>query len=200
MPKDAPRPVRLPDDVWRRADVLDLCHALDADGLFRLAKKYGFTNESIGYWTGIDPGEISKRINGSKGPVRAIDRWQRIADGLNMPDAARLAVGLSPRAGRLAPRNPVPQPTPGEDSTLPGRLDRARQGVDAMIEPTSPGAAIDDLEASVERAARDAVTAPPAAVLAVLLADFETARDLLRADLPKRTRNRVSARPVRRRR
>lgn len=96
MPKDAPRSVQLPEEVWRRSDVLDLCRAQDADGLFRLARKYGYTNESIGYWTGIDPVEISKRINGTKGPIRALDRWQRIADGLNMPDRARLAIGLAP--------------------------------------------------------------------------------------------------------
>lgn len=95
VPKDAPRPVRLPDEIWNRPDVLALCQAQDADGLFRLAKKYGSTNESIGYWTGIDPGEISKRINGAKGPVRALDRWQRIADGLNLPAHARQALGLA---------------------------------------------------------------------------------------------------------
>lgn len=96
MPKDAPRPVRLPDEVWSSDDVLGLCRAQDADGLFRLAKKYGFTNESIGYWTGIDPGEISKRIHGAKGPVQSLDRWHRIADGLNMPDRARWELGIAP--------------------------------------------------------------------------------------------------------
>lgn len=97
MPKNAPRPVHLPDDVWNRSEVLDLCRAQDADGLFRVARKNGATNESIGYWTGIDPVEISKRIlgNGKKGPVRALDRWQRIADGLCMPDHARHALGLA---------------------------------------------------------------------------------------------------------
>lgn len=103
MPKDAPQPIRLPEQLWREDHVLDLCRAQDADGLFRLVKKYGFTNESIGYWTGIDPGEISKRINGAKEPVRTLDRWHRIADGLNMPDDARLELGIAPRRDRAAP-------------------------------------------------------------------------------------------------
>lgn len=109
MPKDAPRPVHLPDEVWRRTEVLDLCRAQDADALFRLARKYGYTNESIGYWTGIDPVEISKRINGNKGPVRALDRWQRIADGLNLPAHARHALGLA--ATTPADVVEVPQPS-----------------------------------------------------------------------------------------
>lgn len=96
MPKDAPRPISLPEDVWRRPEVTELCSNQDADGLFRLAKKYGFTNESIAYWTGFDPGEISKRINGAKGPVQALDRWRRIAEALGMPDHARMMIGLAP--------------------------------------------------------------------------------------------------------
>lgn len=96
MPKNAPPAVHLPDDVWNRSEVLDLCRAQDANGLFRVARKNGATNESIGYWTGIDPVEISKRILGKKGPVRALDRWQRIADGLGMPDHACLLLGLAP--------------------------------------------------------------------------------------------------------
>lgn len=103
MPREAPDPIRLPEQVWRDPVVLNLCRAHDANGLLRLAKKYGNTSEAIGYWTGIDPGEISKRTspNGSKAgsPITSLDRWQRIADALTMPDHARLVLGLAPRSG-----------------------------------------------------------------------------------------------------
>lgn len=127
MPREAPGPIRIPEQIWRQDDVLELCRTQDADSLFRLAKKHGVTNEAIGYWTGIDPGEISKRINGTKGPVRALDRWHRIADGLNMPDHARLELGIAPRRLRAddSPndinRSPqIAHPVDGKSMTLVG--------------------------------------------------------------------------------
>jgi hypothetical protein len=102
VPRSAPDPVRLPDKVWNEPATLDLCRRHDANGLLRLARKYGGTNEAVGYWTGIDPVEISKRTTpgGAKAnsPIRALDRWQRLADGLDMPDHARALIGLAPRA------------------------------------------------------------------------------------------------------
>ena len=70
--------------------------------MFRLARKHGHTNESIGYWTGIDPVEISKRINGSKGPVRALDRWAAAA----LPPGALVADGVALVVERLGEGDP----------------------------------------------------------------------------------------------
>lgn len=125
MPKDAPRPIRLPDDAWRRPEVIRHCRDRDADALFRLARKHGCTNEAIGYWTGIDPAEVSKRISGAKGPVRTLDRWHRIADGLGMPDHARHAVGI---AARDAPAAALDRDT----RTAPSR----RSVIDPQLPPT----------------------------------------------------------------
>jgi hypothetical protein len=99
VPLHAPAPIRLPDQVWHDPAVLDLCRCRDANGLFRLAKKYGTSNEAIGYWTGIDPGEISKRLTGKMTgrPIITLDRWTRIANALDMPDHARVALGLAPK-------------------------------------------------------------------------------------------------------
>jgi hypothetical protein len=103
VPRDAPEPIAIPEQVWRLPAVLDLCRGQDANGLFKLAKQYGASNERIAYWTGTDAGEISKRLNGRiTGPVKALDRWHRIADGLNMPDHARLELGIAPRNFRNA--------------------------------------------------------------------------------------------------
>lgn len=115
MPKDAPPPIQLPEEAWNQPEILDVCRAQDADALFRLAKKYGHPNETISYWTGIDSTEISKRINGTgtKGPVRTLDRWHRIADGLNMPDHARMELGIAPR------RAPVDDPSAASTGSSP---------------------------------------------------------------------------------
>ena len=102
MPKDAPEPIRIPDDAWLNPLVLAMCRAKDANGLFRLARKYGASNERIAYWTGTDAAEASKRVNNKAGSVTALHRWQHIANGLNMPDEARLAIGIAP-GPRAAP-------------------------------------------------------------------------------------------------
>lgn len=150
MPKDAPRAVHLPEEVWGRDDVLALCRTQDADGLFRLARKYGYTNESIGYWTGIDPVEISKRINGTKGPIRALDRWQRIADGLNMPDRARLAVGLAPTS--ITSSESITS-SAGENSA---EIERVRREALAVLEGASSVSAsrLDDWDSAITRHGR----------------------------------------------
>lgn len=100
MPRPAPDPIRLPATVWQDSKVLALCRDQDANGLLRLAKRHGTSNERLAYWTGLDAAEISKRTSptGSKAnsPIRDLNRWQRVADALNMPDPARLAIGLAP--------------------------------------------------------------------------------------------------------
>lgn len=176
MPKDAPRPILLPADVWRRTDVLSLCQAQDADGLFRLAKKYGFTNESIGYWTGIDPGEISKRIHGTKGPIRALDRWQRIADGLNMPDHARLAVGLAPTS--LTAIRPV-NSRGDEESALIEQVRLDALGVlhgDSSVSPSS----VDEWDSTVLKHGRATRFRGSRDLLAELVDDFVDLQQLIK--------------------
>ncbi|HEV7656399.1 MAG TPA: hypothetical protein VGP36_16925 [Mycobacteriales bacterium] len=97
MGKQAPGSIELPGELWERADVLAACRARDANALLRLARRHGVTNERLAYWTGIDPGEISKRLSGkTTSPVQTLDRWERIATGLGMSGSARLALGLAP--------------------------------------------------------------------------------------------------------
>jgi hypothetical protein len=146
VPRDqAPDPIRLPDRAWADPAVLDLCREHDANGLFRLAKKYGASNDRIAYWTGTDAAEISKRVNNKLGRVATLDRWQRIADALNMPDHARLAVGLAPvhpasglhslglDSGGAASRPVLPDPVAG-----PGRSDAAGSAGGGVIDPGFP--------------------------------------------------------------
>src|SRR5258705_775700 len=104
MGRQAQSRIELPEELWERADVLAACRARDANALLRLARRHGVTNERLAYWTGIDPGEISKRLSGKTvSPVQTLDRWERIASGLGMSGSARLALGLAPGEGGLMP-------------------------------------------------------------------------------------------------
>lgn len=141
VPRQAPDPIDLPDDAWRKPAVLTVCHARDANALLRLARRHGVTNERLAYWTGIDPGEISKRLNGrTTSTVRALDRWERIADGLRMPDHLRVAVGIAPvRTTALvpAPAGPAPRGGPIEAGlpALRAALDAYNLPVDGPVRP-----------------------------------------------------------------
>lgn len=119
MPLNAPDPIQLPDHVWHDPAVLDLCRTRDANGLLRLAKKYGTSNDRIGYWTGIDAGEISKRLTGkmTSRPIATLDRWTRIADAFNMPDHARVLVGIAPAC--LQSDRPIYARPPRTDRQVP---------------------------------------------------------------------------------
>jgi hypothetical protein len=100
MPRDAPPPItEIPAKEWREPAVLHACRTRDANALLRLAHRYGVNNERLAYWTGIYPNEISRRLNGKQiGPVEKLERWERIAEALAMPDHARHALGLAPKA------------------------------------------------------------------------------------------------------
>ena len=100
MPIDAPEPIVLPAGVWSRPDVLDMCRRRDAGGLLRLANssKFQISQGRLAYWIDTEPGVVNKMINGKSGDVVRLDKWERIADALNMPDNARMALGLAPRS------------------------------------------------------------------------------------------------------
>jgi hypothetical protein len=94
-----PEPIHLPAEKWLDPVIVAACRRRDATALLRFARKYGMTQERISFWTGIDASEISRRLNGRlEGPVLALHRWEGIADGLNMPDHARVSLGLAPKA------------------------------------------------------------------------------------------------------
>jgi hypothetical protein len=159
--RQEPGPVDLPDDLWERSDVLGACRARDANALLRLARRHGVTNDRLAYWTGIDPGEISKRLSGkTTSPVQTLDRWERIATGLGMSDVARLAVGLAPGESgplpiELPPRSAdLPAQVPAVDPQLPSTLlDLLTQytRTDNLLGPRSLLTAVGSQFALVER-------------------------------------------------
>lgn len=103
MPTDATEPVVIPLDVWRRAEILESLRSRDIGRLFRLTRQHtGASQTRIGIAVNLSQGKISAIMKGSM-QVTSLEVIERIAEGLNMPDPARVALGL-------APKNPFPRP------------------------------------------------------------------------------------------
>ncbi len=101
MASSALDPLRVPEGFWLREDVGHALDHRDIGALFRLLSKHtGASQTRIGTATGQSQGAVCLIMNGSR-VVSAIDVLERIADGLAMPDQARLRLGLAPRSGLL---------------------------------------------------------------------------------------------------
>ncbi|MGH3926860.1 MAG: helix-turn-helix domain-containing protein, partial [Pseudonocardiaceae bacterium] len=101
MVSSACDPLRVPAEFWLREDVGDALDHRDIGALFRLLSRHtGASQTRIGTATGMSQGTVCLIMNDSR-VVSAIDVLERVADGLGMPDEARLRLGLAPRGGLL---------------------------------------------------------------------------------------------------
>ena len=68
----------------------------DIGAVFRLVQCYGGVSQSrLAVATGLLQGRISEIIKGTR-LVTSLEVFERIADGLDMPDEARIMLGLAP--------------------------------------------------------------------------------------------------------
>lgn len=132
MPSEAPAPIELPAEVWSRPDVLDMCRRRDAGALLRLANssKFKISQTRLAYWIDTEPGVVNKMINGKSGAVVRLDKWERIADALNMPDNARLELGLAPLLSATRSELDVQTCCPPIIGALQGTSDSSRVVID----------------------------------------------------------------------
>jgi transcriptional regulator with XRE-family HTH domain len=94
--------VVLPPPAWRRPEALRALRERDAAALLRLAQHHtGASQARLAAAIGLGQGRVNELINGKREVVR-LDLFERIADGLNMPDAARMMLGLAPVMARQA--------------------------------------------------------------------------------------------------
>ncbi len=101
MASSALDPLRVPEGFWRRGDVGNALDHRDFGALFRLLSRHaGASQTRIGTATGLPQGTVCRIMSGKR-VVSAIDVLERIADGLALPDEARLRLGLAPRGGLL---------------------------------------------------------------------------------------------------
>jgi tetratricopeptide (TPR) repeat protein len=134
MPGRGTDPITIPDSLWQMPRTIDALRKRDIGRLFHLIHQYtGASQTQIGVACGMDQAKVSKTMKPGGRQVITLDVFERIADGLNMPDAARMTLGLAPRSSTVAdppPRRAKSSAMPlGNDSpdlvpgTFPGSLD-----------------------------------------------------------------------------
>jgi hypothetical protein len=92
---------------WERDDTRNALISRDVGALFRAVQRYtGASQSRIGAATGLLQGRVSEILKGNRS-VSALDVFERIADGIAMPDEARILLGIAPRhpvgIGHLGP-------------------------------------------------------------------------------------------------
>ena len=115
MPGRAHDLIVMPGSFWQRADVTAALYDRHTGRFFELVQQYtGASQTQIGMACGMPQGRVSDIMRGVA-QVEKLEVFERIADGLKMPDSARTIMGLAPRTPPI-PREPAP-PIPRRDST-----------------------------------------------------------------------------------
>ncbi|MFD9861734.1 helix-turn-helix domain-containing protein [Streptomyces alboflavus] len=95
-------PIELPDWAWERAEVRQALRARDMGAVFRHVQQYaGASQARIATAAGMTQGRVNEIINGRR-EVSRLDVYERIANGLRMPDDARHLLGLAAARERRA--------------------------------------------------------------------------------------------------
>lgn len=85
----------VPDAAWQAEGTRKLLAARDISGLFHLAQRFGISQGRLSAATSIPQGRVSEILHGKR-QVTSLDLFERIADGLGMPDDCRILLGLAP--------------------------------------------------------------------------------------------------------
>jgi hypothetical protein len=86
------------ESFWDRSDVMAALRGRDVGRLFRLLAQYaGASQTRLAIACQTTQPKVSGYMRGTA-LVEALEMFERIADGLAMPDRARIALGLAPRA------------------------------------------------------------------------------------------------------
>jgi tetratricopeptide (TPR) repeat protein len=136
MPGMAMDPLSIPASLWSRPDTLAALRDRDIGRLFKLVYKYGGASQTrIGIAVGMSQDKISAYMNGGR-HVTALQTFERIADGLSMPDQARLAMGIAPRTTpAVAATKPRDTPPELAASSLVGSLEVDHEGHEEGEDP-----------------------------------------------------------------
>src|SRR5450755_644270 len=90
--------IAIPDSFWQREDTTTALRSHNMGQFFALLHQYtGASQTQIGIACVFSQGTVSDIIRGVQ-KVEKFDVFERIADGLAMPDPARITLGLAPRA------------------------------------------------------------------------------------------------------
>ena len=97
MPGRADDLIQIPASFWERPGVVAALRHRDIGRFFALVQQYtGASQTQIGIACVLPQGKVSAIIHGIQ-QVEKLEVFDRIADGLGLPDPARIALGLAPR-------------------------------------------------------------------------------------------------------
>jgi tetratricopeptide (TPR) repeat protein len=123
-------PLALPEQFWSRADVRDALRRRQVGTLFRLIGQHGGVSQiRIGTAVEMGQGRVSQ-ISRDIQVVEDLAVFTRIADGLGMPDHARITLGVAPR--QPAAPSTSAEAVSGDTAELLRQISSARY-VDASV-------------------------------------------------------------------
>ena len=147
MPGRATDLIEIPDSLWQRAAMTEALRDRDIGRVFRLVSQYaGISQTRLAIACGTTQPKISGIMRGTA-RVEALEVFERIAGGLGMPAAARIALGLAPDYPEFLAGVPPSRP----DGRAPGT---GRPGL--APDPRQPGPFGLALEGSADAAAMQA--------------------------------------------
>jgi hypothetical protein len=113
--------------VCARSDVLDACTRRDLGAVISALGSAGITQGQVSALTGLPQGRLSEWKTGKREP-KGVSTFQKFADGVGLPAAARRALGLDPTA--VTPTGAITV----ADTTLsyPGGAAQATENVAAL--------------------------------------------------------------------
>ncbi|ACY97238.1 MULTISPECIES: helix-turn-helix domain-containing protein [Thermomonospora] len=142
MPGRAQDPLVVPDALWEHPETIRALRERDMGRLFHLLRQYaGASQTQIAIACGMTQGRVSETMKAGGRRIHTLEVFERIADGLGMPDSARLALGLAPRAHAPATEPPAPQDAPSAAEPASGLVDSLGVFAAAPGDRTAPDAA-----------------------------------------------------------
>jgi len=108
MPGRANDLIQIPASFWERPEVVTALRHRDIGRFFALVQQYtGASQTQIGIACVMPQGKVSAIIHGIQ-QVEKLEVFDRIADGLSLPDPARIALGLAPHRPKSVQTPMVP--------------------------------------------------------------------------------------------
>jgi transcriptional regulator with XRE-family HTH domain len=159
MPGRSADLLAIEDSFWERASVIEALRRRDIGHLFRLLAQYaGVSQTRLAIACDTTQPKVSGYMRGTA-RVEALEMFERIADGLNMPDHARNALGIAPKLKRAVAVEP----------DIPSR--NTRQLLPAAVVPGLLSAEVADGEENESVRRRTFVGLTGASLFGMILAD-----------------------------
>ncbi|MFG2091171.1 helix-turn-helix domain-containing protein [Spirillospora sp. NPDC048824] len=91
-------PIVIPESLWQRPQMTQALTTRDIRTVFHLLRQYtGASQTQIAIACGMTQAKVSETMKKGGRQILTLEVFERIADGLQMPDAARMTLGLAPR-------------------------------------------------------------------------------------------------------